>query len=114
MVAILQMPKSLDDPGAERRLFPRKQVEAEVLSLRVDHSLQALRRPRLNLRLRDLSMGGLSAIADQPLEAGERLSVTFPTLEKHPGWDVLGRVLRCEPSALGYRVAVAFDPLPAA
>jgi hypothetical protein len=30
------------------------------------------------------------------------------------GWDAVGRVLRCDPSGLGYRVAVEFDPLPAA
>jgi hypothetical protein len=51
---------------------------------------------------------------DQPLQKGERLSVFFPPQGVNRGWDAYGRVVRCEPSALGYRVAVEFDPLPAA
>jgi hypothetical protein len=30
------------------------------------------------------------------------------------GWHAAGRVIRCMPSALGYRVAVEFDPIPMA
>ena len=102
--------------GAERRMFPRRPSTASVRGKRVDHSLSALRQPALVLSLRDLSLGGLSAISDTPLEPGERLSVTFPaqgvfapgTAQRH-GSDAAGRVVRCEPSGLGYRVAVEFD-----
>ena len=30
------------------------------------------------------------------------------------GWDAYGRIVRCDPSTFGYRVAVEFDALPAA
>jgi hypothetical protein len=30
------------------------------------------------------------------------------------GWDAYGRVVRCDASTFGYRVAVEFDTLPAA
>ena len=46
--------------------------------------------------------------------AGERLNVIFPPQAYRGGWDAYGRVIRCDPSSIGYRVAVAFDPLPAA
>jgi hypothetical protein len=115
MVALLRMPKSLPaDPWAERRNFPRKEFHAQVQGHRMDHTIEARQQPRLSLMLRDLSLGGLSAICDRPVDKGEHLSVTFPPQGTLRGWDAFGRVIRCDPSGLGYRVAVEFDPLPAA
>lgn len=114
MVALLKMPRSLAAADTDRRIFPRKQVHADVKTNRADHTLSALREPRVTMALRDLSLGGMSAISPTPLACGERLTVYFPPLGTMGGWDAIGRVLRCMPSALGYRVAVEFDPLPAA
>lgn len=115
MVALMKMPAATTtDPWAERRMFPRKEFHATVQGNRVDHTLEARQMPRLNLMLRDLSLGGLSAICDHPLKQGEHLTVFFPREGTMRGWDALGRVVRCDPSSLGYRVALQFDPLPAA
>jgi hypothetical protein len=100
--------------GLERRMFTRKEVRAEVDARRLDHSLAALRRPALKLALHDLSYGGLCALSDTPLTAGERVSVFVPPNGLSGGWNAYGRVIRCMPSGMGYRVAVEFDPLPAA
>ncbi len=100
--------------GAERRMFPRKELSASVEGQRMDNTLPALQHPQLTLALRDLSFGGLSAISSTPLASGERLSVFFPENGPLSGWDAYGRVIRCEASGLGYRIAVEFDPLPAA
>jgi len=118
MVAMLRMPnpflKQADLDGAERRVFPRKEIHARIDGMRHDNTLEALRQPQLSLSLRDLSLGGLSAISQTPLAQGETLTVFFPPQGTNRGWDAYGRVLRCEPSGFGYRVAVEFDPLPAA
>jgi hypothetical protein len=115
MVALMKMPAAMPtDNWAERRMFPRKEFHATVQGNRVDHTLEARQSPRLNLMLRDLSLGGLSAISDHPLSRGEHLAVFFPKHGMMRGWDAVGRVLRCDPSGLGYRVALEFDPLPAA
>ncbi len=116
MVALMKMPTYLSEDAswAERRMFPRREIQAQVQGRRTDHSLQARQEPRISLVLRDLSLGGLSAISDHPVSAGEHLTVIFPPLGAQRGWDAFGRVLRCDPSGLGYRVAVEFDPLPAA
>src|SRR5688500_7549721 len=127
MVALLDTPDSCTIPfptsasaaakrGAERRMFPRKELHIEVQGKRLDHSLPALRQPHLSLALRDVSLGGLSAISPTPLAPGERLSVSFPTsfVNGTPAWDASGRVIRCDVSGLGYRIAVEFDALPAA
>ena len=119
MVALLKMPKlkltsAHAEGGAERRVFPRKEMHGHVESRRVDHSVDAQRNPRLSLALRDLSLGGLSAISDVPLCMGERVAVFFPPQGAKRGWDAAGRVIRCQPSSTGYRVALEFDPLPMA
>lgn len=115
MVALLRMPsKAVDQAASDRRVFPRKEIHVSVAGKRIDHTLPALQQPFLTLSLRDLSAGGLSAISPTPLERGERLSVQFPDKGLQRGWDASGRVIRCEPSAFGYRVAVEFDPMPMA
>ena len=115
MVALLKMPKPYRGPATvNRRVFPRKEVHAQLVAARTDHTLEALRTPSLTLYLRDLSLGGMSAISPFPLKQGERLSLHFPRTGTMGGWDAAGYVLRCVQSALGYRVAVEFDPLPAA
>lgn len=123
MVALLKMPRLTSTPAdeavrgpmtLERRVFERKEARYHVEGHRVDHTLMARRQPHLSLALRDLSVGGLSAVSDVRLEEGERLAVFFPPQGIRSGWDAYGRVVRCEPSALGYRVAVEFDSLPAA
>lgn len=100
--------------GAERRVFPRKEVAARIQGRRMDHTIPARREPFLNLSLRDLSMGGLSAISQSPVQRGERVSVFFPPQGVQRGWDALGRVIRCDASGFGYRIAVEFDPIPMA
>jgi hypothetical protein len=115
MVALLQMPReTYDDAGVERRIFPRKEVRATVEGRRLDHTIHARQNPRLSLDLRDISLGGLCAISDLPLQSGEKLSVMFPSVPGSSAWGALGRVIRCQLSSMGYRVAVEFDPLPAA
>jgi hypothetical protein len=115
MVALLRMPSYQSaDPWSERRMFPRKEIHATVQGHRTDHTIEARQQPRLLMMLRDLSLGGLSAICDRPVDRGEHLSVTFPATGLMRGWDAFGRVLRCDPSGVGFRVAVEFDPLPAA
>lgn len=100
--------------GFERRVFSRKEISAHATGCRLDHTLAALRRPALKLTLRDLSVGGLCALSEQPLEPGERVTISVPRKGFTGGWDAYGRVIRCTPSGTGYRVAVEFDRLPAA
>ena len=115
MVALLRMPRRIGpEIGAERRMFPRKEVHTRIEGRRLDHTIHARREPQVSLALRDLSVGGLSALTQTPLLEGERVTVFFPPQGASRGWDAFGRVIRCEPSGMGYRIAVEFDPLPAA
>lgn len=100
--------------ATERRIFPRKQAHGHVAVHRLDHSVPARRQPVLSMSLRDISLGGLSALSDTAVNRGERLSVLLPSQGTQHAWGAYGRVLRCDPSGMGYRVAVEFDPMPAA
>jgi hypothetical protein len=115
MVALLKMPNRFTAAASdERRMFPRKDVQYHVESRRRDHSAAAQQQPQLSLSLRDLSLGGLAAISDVPLQPGEKLSVFFPPSGANRGWDAHGRVIRCNWTGNGYRIAVEFDPIPMA
>jgi hypothetical protein len=118
MVALLKTPPSFVQnykmDNRERRMFARKETHTRVEGKRIDHSITARQQPHVSLSLRDLSFGGLSAMSDLPLLAGERVAVFFPPQGSNRGWDAYGRVIRCDPGHIGYRVAVEFDPLPMA
>ena len=117
MVALLKMPafaSETEPSGADRRIFPRKEVHIRVQGRRMDHSIEARQQPFLSFALRDLSMGGLSAISQTAVDKGERVSVFFPPEGTRRGWDAFGKILRCDQSSMGFRVAVEFDPLPMA
>ena len=98
----------------ERRIFGRRRVNVHADARRFDHTVAARRDPRVRLQILDVSIGGLSAVTLTPLEAGEHVGVSFPPDLGQRGWNAFGRVIRCEPAADGYQVAVAFDSLPAA
>jgi hypothetical protein len=101
-------------PSHDLRMFARKEQKMIAEGRRLDHSVAAHRQPRLRLAVRDLSVNGMSAICEQPIQKGEHVGVSFPAEGGQRAWGAYGRVVRCEPSATGYRVAVEFDPLPAA
>ncbi len=114
MVALLNMPSRTEAKESDRRIFPRKDVQFRVQGRRVDHTVSARQNPFLSLSTRDLSVGGLAAVSTQPLDAGERVSVFFPPEGPNRGWDAYGHIIRCEPTAIGWRVAIEFDLRPAA
>src|SRR4051812_26774430 len=115
MVALLKMPfgqrVARDD---ERRLFPRKECHNRVQGCRLDHTIQARQQPYLSLAMRDLSAGGLCATTHARLELGEQIAVFFPLEGPQGGWDIRGRVVRCDPAPLGFQIALAFDHTPMA
>ena len=92
MVAL--MPRttlSITGSGAERRMFPRKEVSVRVEGRRLDHSVEARQMPQLSLQLKDVSLGGIAALSNTPVGRGERITVFFPPEGPARGWDVRRR-----------------------
>ena len=110
--------------GIDRRVHPRQNVSLRVSGRRLDHSVEAMREPMLNINLCDVSVGGLKATSQTRLNVGERVAVYFPPSGGKRGWDAYGRVVRVEPNntlaaaeaaaRAACTVAVEFDAFPAA
>lgn len=116
MVALLEQKREnrMRLAASDRRLFPRTESRLQVQGFRLDHTVDARQHPRLTLHLCDISLGGICALSDMPLHQGEQVTISFPQTSRAMGWDAYGRVIRCQPSGTGYRLAVEFNPLPAA
>ena len=100
---------------ADRRVFPRTEVQGLVIGKRKRLLRPTGHWPRVEMEIQDLSLGGMSAMSAMPLKAGEKLDLHLQLQPNTGEWDARGRVVRCEPSATGrYRIAVAFDALKAA
>ncbi len=113
MLSIVHDRQEADINPAERRQSERRESSAKANALRTDNTINALRCPSLDLKLRDLSDGGLLATTDTPVELGERIAIFFPSHHGQPVYDLYGRVIRCQVQGLHYRVAVQFDSLAA-
>src|SRR5258705_13875220 len=100
-------------PSSDLRMFARKEQKMIAEAHRLDHSLIAHRQPRLRLAVRDMSVNGMSAFSETPVQKGEHIGVSFPAQSGQRAWGADGPVVRSEPSALGYLLAGEFDPLPA-
>src|SRR5260370_7271226 len=112
MVALLKMPGSYKLDPSERRMFTRKEIQARIEGKRLDHSVPARQQPHVSLALRDLSLGGLSALSEQPLGTGERVAIYFPPQGVRRGWYACRRVTRNDTSHFAYLTPFPFYPLP--
>jgi hypothetical protein len=90
-----------------RRAAPRRRVNAHVTGL-LGRPMLHPSQPRkiCSLRLADMSDTGLGGASDEALPVGGRISVFFPPHGSERGFDMAGRVVRCEPSGDTYRVGI--------
>ena len=77
MVAAIHGVFSPEVQNDERRMFVRKEVFGRVQGKRLSFRQQQDRMDQLSLALRDISAGGLSAITQTPLFAGEPVAIFF-------------------------------------
>jgi hypothetical protein len=96
----------------DRRAFPRKRVSLRLEGRSNSGAANIASTERLQLHVDDLSLGGLSAIVDQPIAGGSRLGVFFPPQHACQGALASGRVIRCGPHDSGYHIRVEFDQFP--
>lgn len=99
-----------DDRRASRRTVFHMRAEG----MRLDNTIAAHRRSHVSFAVHDCSLGGIAAVADQPLDLGERVALFFPPFGTTRGCDRYGSVVRCTRNALGYDVGIRFDMAEAA
>ena len=99
-------PASRDEP--ERRKFSRSDAEVPATAVRRSTPLEDQRHV-VSLHVRNVSRGGLGALASDPLEEKESVVVFFPPMGPRKGRDTRGRVVRCVEQGERYAVGIAFD-----
>jgi hypothetical protein len=103
----------MSDYRPERRRHARRRLRVDAEARRLDNTLAAQRSPRMTLSILDVSEGGISAMSKSPVLAGERLAVLMPPGSGLPS-RIFGKVVRCEPRADRWFLAIRFDSIPAA
>lgn len=98
----------------ERRGETRRSLGGHVTAVRPgsmpDGTLQRIH----SLQLLNMSDGGLGAIVQEPVDVGSRIAVFFPPHGPERGFDLYGRVVRCERKTQGFEVGVRFEHRAAA
>ncbi|MEM9021750.1 MAG: PilZ domain-containing protein [Planctomycetota bacterium] len=96
----------LFDPAAEqpdtlyfeRRATPRRSIGGSVSAIvrEPGHNDESEGAGRMcALKLRDISDGGIGAVAQESIAVGSRITVFFPPHGAEPGFDRVGSVVRC-------------------
>ncbi len=89
----------------DRRMFARRPARVDV------HACIARDGEPLQMEVRDLSVGGVGAWTNRAIARGETIAFSFPPEGFQRGFNTRGKVVRCEPSATGFRIGVEFDRL---
>ncbi|MEM7625385.1 MAG: PilZ domain-containing protein [Planctomycetota bacterium] len=66
------------------------------------------------LELVDQSASGLGAWSIEPVGIGSRVTVFFPAHGAEPGFNMVGRVVRCAPAQGGYSIGLQIESQMAA
>lgn len=89
----------------ERRLFVRRPAYGSINGI-VTSDHQPIR-----VELRDWSVGGVGGYTNRMIHRGASVMLSFPPEGFNKGFNARGKVVRCEPSATGYRIGIQFDQL---
>lgn len=89
----------------DRRMFSRRPAYGTIDAIiTTDHE-------PIHVELRDLSVGGVGGLMNRAVSRGASVMLSFPPEGFSRGFNTRGKVVRCEPSATGYRVGIQFDRL---
>ncbi len=87
----------------DRRMFVRRPAYGQV------DAIVTKNHEPIHVELRDISVAGASGLTVRPVNRGESITMCFPPEGRERGFNSRGKIVRCEPSATGYRIAVQFD-----
>jgi hypothetical protein len=100
--------------AADRRSSGRSKFHMRAKGERTDNTVHARRNPHVALSVQDFSVGGIAAVADQPMECGEHVALYFPPFGTGRGCDRYGKIVRCELHGKRYDIGIRFDRAVAA
>ncbi|MEM9883189.1 MAG: PilZ domain-containing protein [Planctomycetota bacterium] len=98
----------------EQRREPRHRVYARVTAVARDPENRDEAGQICALELTDQSASGLGAWSVEPVSIGSRVTVFFPAHGVDPGFNLVGRVVRCQPEGGGHRIGMLTEAQMAA
>lgn len=93
----------------ERRLHHRRSIHGRVTAIRTPRPGQEQPAMICPLTLCDMSDTGLGAISQEPLEPGSTITVLFPPHGPEKGFDLYGKVVRCNTRSEGHEIGIQFS-----
>jgi hypothetical protein len=93
----------------ERRAYHRRAVSGRVTAVRATPEAPDIKSHICSLELLDMSDVGLGALIQEPVEIDTSITVFFPPHGVDRGFDLYGKITRCEASEYGYQIGIAFD-----
>ncbi|MEM1108383.1 MAG: PilZ domain-containing protein [Planctomycetota bacterium] len=101
----------------EQRREPRHKLYARVTAVAENPAEEREERGPgqiCALELTDQSASGLGAWSIEPVAIGARITVFFPAHGSEPGYNSVGRVVRCDASQGGYSIGLLLESQMAA
>ena len=102
----------------ERRREPRHRIYARVTAVAHnplnEEPLNAGAGQIRSLELQDQSAGGLGAWSTAPIAVGSRVTAFFPPHGNAPGYNAVGRVVRCVAQDQGHNIGLVLESQVAA
>lgn len=105
MLNLMKSDSKGSGPTDERRLFPRRPIYGSI------NGLVTSNHQPIQLELRDWSVSGVGGYTNRMIHRGASVTLSFPPDGFKKGFNARGKVVRCEPSATGYRIGIQFDHL---
>lgn len=101
--------------GDDRRAARRRSIDLSATLLRHRWGGRSDRFPVCTVHMHDLSSTGVGATCNAPFERLEPITICIPPHGADQGFDLPGRVVRCEPNGqgmfdLGIELAEANEP----
>lgn len=90
----------------ERRRHPRTQLTMMLHGIRLDPDGGDVQN---TLRMKDISRGGLGAVADRWLYPGQKVVLCLPLHPDGGRRNIYSTVIRCQGARDGYSVGLEFD-----
>lgn len=93
----------------ERRVAQRHTMSGQVTALRSEQFAGGHRNCICSLKLMDMSDTGVGAQVAEPLPINSHITIFFPPHGPERGFNLRGRVVRCDPTGTGHQIGVFLE-----
>jgi len=99
----------------ERRSAPRRPSQGLLTAVCTTEEENGQRYRRITrLQMLNISETGIGAVCDDALPIGTSVAMLIPPHAPDNGFDMFGKVVRCNPTAQGFDIGIALDQAHAA